>query len=98
MDWGRAVRQLRSERGMTLRSMAKAAAVDFSYIGKVEHGVYEPSHGMLAKIARAGGLSYVELMLLASEPEDFEPGSGVTYADDVELDHRLALARGGKVP
>lgn len=56
-EMGGRIRALREEQGMTLRSVAAAAAVSESFLSQVERGVASPSVATLRRIAEALGES-----------------------------------------
>ncbi len=54
---GDKIREIRKERGLTLKTLAEAAGVTASYISQLEHNTIDPSLSSLRKIARAFGVS-----------------------------------------
>lgn len=50
---GRAVRQIRSERGLSQENLALDAGLDRTYVSGVERGRRNPSYGSLLKLALA---------------------------------------------
>ncbi|HEV8352922.1 MAG TPA: helix-turn-helix transcriptional regulator, partial [bacterium] len=63
LDYGRAVRSIREERGMTLEALAEAAGVSASYLSEVERGLKRPSTDVVAKIADAFGMLPSEFLV-----------------------------------
>ena len=55
MDFGQRLRELRRERKLTLRALADAVGVDFSYLSKIENGKagYLPGAETIRSIAEA---------------------------------------------
>ncbi len=62
LDYGRALRRLRSERGVGLNDLATRAGVSPSYLSEVERGFKRPSTDVLARIAGAFGMAPSELL------------------------------------
>ena len=63
LDYGRAIRSFREERGMTLEALAEAAGVSASYLSEVERGLKRPSTDVVAKIADAFGMLASEFLV-----------------------------------
>ena len=51
VEFGRAVRTLRTERGMTQQELADACGLDIGYIGQIERGQRNPTLGAMHSIA-----------------------------------------------
>jgi transcriptional regulator with XRE-family HTH domain len=66
-QFGRAVRQLRLERGLKLQELAKAAGLHWTYLSGIERGLRNPSMRVLVAIARSFGLSTAELVRRAEQ-------------------------------
>lgn len=64
---GRKIRELREERGVTLRQLSEKADVSPSTIQKIEKNLISPSLGTVLRIARGLGISIESL--LDSRPE-----------------------------
>jgi transcriptional regulator with XRE-family HTH domain len=59
---GARVRQLRTERGMTMEALARAAGLTLSTVARVEKGwIKEPSRRTVRKLAAALGVPAEEL-------------------------------------
>src|SRR5260370_23602492 len=69
MKLGRRLRQLRKEKGLTLRSLAEAAGVDFTYLSKIENEKcgYSPGADTIRALATALGVDSLELLRLADK-------------------------------
>jgi len=63
LDYGRAIRSIREERGLTLEALAEAAGVSASYLSEVERGLKRPSTDVVAKIADAFGMLPSEFLV-----------------------------------
>lgn len=59
---GKAIRQLRQEKGISQEGLALLAEVDRSYVGRVERGDNNAAVLTLAKLAKALGVSLARLM------------------------------------
>ena len=73
--FGTRLRQLRREKGYTLRQLADMAAVDFTYLSKVENErvPYTPAVDTIRALARALQADPMELLTLANKlPEELE--------------------------
>jgi transcriptional regulator with XRE-family HTH domain len=66
-QFGRAVRQLRLERGLNLQELAKAAGLHWTYLSGIERGRRNPSMRVLVAIAGSFGLSTAELVRRAEQ-------------------------------
>jgi len=74
-DFGKRLRELRREKGFTLRQLAELAGVDFTYLSKVENDrvPYTPAADTIRTLARALGVDPLELLQLAGKlPEGLE--------------------------
>ncbi len=56
------LRELRANRGLSVRGLAKEAEVSTETVYSVEHGRRQPSMKTLGKIARALGVDPVDLL------------------------------------
>jgi transcriptional regulator with XRE-family HTH domain len=63
--FGRAVRQLRTERRLTQEAFAELADLDRTYVSGIERGVRNPTLEMIHKLARGFDLRASELVRLA---------------------------------
>jgi transcriptional regulator with XRE-family HTH domain len=69
MTFGEHLRRLRHEAGLTLRGLAEAAGLDFTYLSKIENGrvAYTPSTAKIRALAGALGADELELLELAGK-------------------------------
>jgi transcriptional regulator with XRE-family HTH domain len=71
---GRAIREVRGERGMGVAQLAAAAGVDLRRIAALEAGRANPAYELLLALARALGVPAWELVVraeaLSAEPQD----------------------------
>src|SRR4051794_17172140 len=71
MPFGQRVRQLRQDKGLTLRDLAPMVGVGFTYLSKVENGRLGfgdfPGEELIVRIARVLGADEDELLLLAKK-------------------------------
>jgi transcriptional regulator with XRE-family HTH domain len=67
--FGAKLRELRQEKGMTLRALAEAAGVDFTYLSKIENDRldYSPGVETIRDLAQALGVEPMELLQLANK-------------------------------
>ena len=66
---GKAIRQLREERGMTQEALAQEAGVTVGHMSMIERGHSNPTWATVKAIAAATGASMVELATLTAEFE-----------------------------
>lgn len=66
---GRAIRQLREERGMTQEALAHAAGVTVGHLSTIERGHSNPTWATVKAISAALGTSMVEITKLATSFE-----------------------------
>ena|SRR5438874_2536713 len=69
MTFGRRLRQLRTERALTLRALAEKIGVDFSYLSKIENDrlPHTPSAETVRAIAAALDANPIELLQIADK-------------------------------
>lgn len=81
--FGVRIRELRHQRGMTLRGLAEATGVDFTYLSKIENGrvPYTPAPETIRALATALDCDPLELLRLADKlPPELESMSGTVQA------------------
>lgn len=81
--FGAHVRKLRLAKGMTLRDLAQAIDVDFSYLSKIENGKagYLPGADTIRALAVALDADVIELLELADKlPPEVERWAGSAQA------------------
>lgn len=59
---GSKIKQLREQKDITQEELAVKARMDYSYLNLIENGKRNPSLKMIAKIARALGVSLKDLL------------------------------------
>ena len=69
VDFGERLRELRKERGLTLRALADAVGVDFTYLSKIENRKvgYLPGADTIRGLAEALQADPLELLQLADK-------------------------------
>jgi transcriptional regulator with XRE-family HTH domain len=72
MDYGKAIRIVRTAHGLTQAELAERLSIGSSQLSLIEAGRRKPSVDVLAEIANALGIPSHMLTLLASEPEDID--------------------------
>ena len=60
--FGKRVKLLRLRGRLSQEDFADQAGIDSSYLGKVERGERNPSLGVIARIAKAFGITLAELL------------------------------------
>ncbi len=89
--FGQRLRSLRRERGLTLRGLAEAAGVDFTYLSKIENArVDPPSTRAIIALAEELGADAYELIALAGK---VPPGVGQTLrvSEGARIFYRSAI-------
>src|SRR5947208_6308643 len=81
---GTRLRTLREARGMSQGELAKQAKITREYVNKLEAGRYDPTLGVLQRLAKALRISLTEML---------DPYAGGTQADRAALIRRLTRAR-----
>jgi len=72
---GAAIRELRQERGRTLKELAPEVGITWGTLGVIERGEANPTWGTVRAIAAALGVSIGELAKLAEKHEKASRGS-----------------------
>ncbi len=72
-DFGRRLRQLRSDRGWTLAEVAERSGLAISTLSKAERGIISLTYDRLSRLAR--GLDVDLAAFFNAEGQSFEPGS-----------------------
>lgn len=69
MKFGQKLREIRQEKGMTLRALAEAAGVDFTYLSKIENDKvnYLPGAETIRDLAQALDVDSIGLLELAKK-------------------------------
>jgi transcriptional regulator with XRE-family HTH domain len=79
MQFGERIRELRKAKDLTLRALAAAVRVDFSYLSKIENGKagYLPGADLIRSLAQSLGTDALELLRLADKvPPEMEVIAG----------------------
>jgi len=83
MDFGLRLRELRQQKCLTLRQLADATHLDFTYLSKIENGKagYLPAADSIRVLAEALEADSLELLQLAKKvPPELEQVAGNTNA------------------
>lgn len=67
--WGRAIRELRGERGLSQERLALEAGLDRTYVSGIERGERNPSLGNLLKLADVLGVHVADVAVRARQLE-----------------------------
>jgi transcriptional regulator with XRE-family HTH domain len=72
MAFGKRLRELRKDRGLSQRGLADRAGIDFTYLSKIENGRMEPpSEEVIRRVAEELDADADELIVLADKfPSD----------------------------
>jgi HTH-type transcriptional regulator, competence development regulator len=91
MQFGQKLRELRNEKGLTLRALAHSVGVDFTYLSKIENGKagYLPGADTIRAMAEALGADALELLNLA----DKAPPEVQQFADSAKARRFLQRAQ-----
>jgi transcriptional regulator with XRE-family HTH domain len=76
MRFGERLREIRKEKGLTLREVAERAGIDFTYLSKIENSrfPYTPAADTIRQLAEALKVDSIELLTLADKlPKELEP-------------------------
>ncbi|MDR7556110.1 MAG: helix-turn-helix domain-containing protein [Armatimonadota bacterium] len=92
LDFGRAVETLRTSRALSREDLARLARLSRSYVQDVERGRKRPSADVVARLARALGLSTAAFMAYVEEISA-PPGD-----EDRPVAVQLPLRRGRSLP
>ncbi|MDR7481037.1 MAG: helix-turn-helix transcriptional regulator [Armatimonadota bacterium] len=92
LDFGRAVETLRTSRALSRDDLARIARISRSYVQDVERGRKRPSADIVARIARALGLSVAAFMQYVEEI------SAPPADEDRPVAVQLPLRRGRGLP
>lgn len=96
--FGQALRLARHARGVSLRTLAERAGVDFTYVSRVETGAFPPpAAATIVRLARALDADADELCALAGKlPPDIE--AALLAQPDSIKDVRALLRRSALTP
>jgi transcriptional regulator with XRE-family HTH domain len=69
MNFGERIREIRKQKELTLRQVAEAAGIDFTYLSKIENGriPYTPAVATIRDLATALKVDAIELLTLANK-------------------------------
>jgi transcriptional regulator with XRE-family HTH domain len=70
---GRAIRELREQRGLSIEALAAAAGLHFTYVVGLERGRKNPSYHQLLRLADGLGVQPIALLLWIEELDTHEP-------------------------
>jgi transcriptional regulator with XRE-family HTH domain len=79
MKLGEAIKEVRGERELTQKDLAKRVGITQSHLSQLESGNKEPSLSTLERIAEELDLSVPMLVVLAMDEEDVRPGRKDVY-------------------
>lgn len=70
---GRAIRELREQRGLSIEALAAATGLHFTYVLGLERGRKNPSYHQLLRLADGLGVQPIALLLRIEELDTHEP-------------------------
>lgn len=73
IDYGRAIKTIRTARGMTQRELAHASGTTDGYVSYIESNHKRPSADMLESIAKGLRVPVWLLVTIGSHPDDLGP-------------------------
>ncbi len=83
MRFGKKIRELRKVKNLSLRALAEAVGVSFTYISKIENNLVSPSSGLLSRIAARYGLDPAALKSFKPYRTNLYSELGSTFAATV---------------
>jgi transcriptional regulator with XRE-family HTH domain len=96
MKLGMRLRQLRKEKGVSIKVLARRLKVNHAYLSRIESGQVQPSEQILRKLARSLKHDEAELMILADRiPPEWRPAIRKT-PEETALLIRESLAQYGE--
>jgi transcriptional regulator with XRE-family HTH domain len=94
MDFGSQIRELRTQKGISLRDFADMVNIDFTYLSKIENGkVDPPSEEKIKAMANVLGIEAEELLGLAGKISSDEIRKAVVSNPNVGILLRKLGAR-----
>ncbi len=70
---GRAIRELREQRGLSVETLAAAAGLHVTYVAGLEGGRQNPSYHQLLRLAHGLGVQPIALLLRIEELDTHDP-------------------------
>lgn len=71
LNFAETLREIRTKKGLGIKTLAKALDVNYTYISKIENSKQVPSEAFIEKIAKVFNCDEEELRVLAGKiPED----------------------------
>jgi transcriptional regulator with XRE-family HTH domain len=98
MDYGRAVRIVRTAYGLTQGELAERLSIGSSQLSLIEAGRRQPSLKVLDEVSAALGVPPHLLTLLASEPEDIDNKSNAPEIAELAKALLKLLVSAGRQP
>lgn len=93
-DLGKYIRAQREIAQLSIRHLARVAAVSDSYLSQVERGRYQPSAEFLTNIAKGLQISPDALFRMSGWlSDDDQPDDGTSVVDAIAADRRLTAAQ-----
>lgn len=90
MDIGKAIKMLRSKRGLTQSQLAERCFMSANAISSLETGKHFPPQATIDRLSAAFGISRVYMVLSCIEESDFPEDKRILYRTQLEpLRHEL---------
>ena len=86
MNYGRAIRIIRTARGLSQKDLARRAKIDASYVSILERGTRAPTTRTLEALAEALHAPLYLLLLIASDEPDLK---GISTEEAAKLGKQL---------
>lgn len=98
MDYGRAIRIVRTAHGLTQGELADRLSIGSSQLSLIEGGKRKPSLDVLEEVSETLSVPPHLLTLLASEPEDLEAGRNAPEIAELAKALLKLLVSAGRQP
>ena len=92
MDFGQAIRMLRTEHNMTQTQLAERCFVSDSTVSAWETGGTYPPKAALERLSNAFGVPMAYLMMACIEEDDFPEGKRILYRTSLDPLRRELIA------
>ena len=89
MDFGEKLKDIRSQRGLSIKKLGADLDINYTYISKLENSISYPSYGFINKVSEYFNIDSDELLLAAGKiPNDIKdilqnnPKEAIKYLRD----------------
>jgi transcriptional regulator with XRE-family HTH domain len=98
MNYGRAIKIVRTAHGLTLAQLADRVSVGSSHLSLIEAGKRKPSLDVLQEISVALDVPLHLLTLLGSDPSEFDSAENATRVTEIAKTLLRLLTSSGEQP